>query len=83
MEHDIVVAVAYKQHAVCGTPVAMLRLLVELLLMRVSLPFALWLAAVLNITSGTLCPILQQQNCTQITQFWQQLHGDVLLLQYY
>jgi len=46
----------------------MLGLLVELLLMRVSLPLALGLATiVLNITIGTLCPILRQQNCTQTT----------------
>lgn len=70
VEHGIVVVIGCKQHAVCGTPVTMLGLLVELLLMRVSLPLTLGLAAVLSITIGTLGPILQQQNGTQITQFF-------------
>ncbi len=65
----------------CGTPIAVLGLLVELLLMRVSLPLALGLATiVLSITIGTLCPILRQQKMhSDHTVFWQQLHGDVLL----
>ncbi len=46
----------------------MLGLLVELLLMRVSLPFALGLTTVLSVAIGTLCPILRQRNCTQIAQ---------------
>ena len=59
----------HASNVLCHKPVAMLGLLVKLLLMRVSLPLTLGLATIVfSITVGTLCPILQQQNCTQTTQ---------------